>query len=64
MSPSLNQFNATLQQWIDSVNEYSLAMLQHPPREGSWFRPRMIYSSCGGSTPCQNDDIFYFHKMV
>ena len=32
----LEQFNTTIQKWIDSVNDYTLEMLHQPPRPGSW----------------------------
>jgi hypothetical protein len=32
----LEQFNGTIQIWIDAVNDYTLAKLQRPPRPGSW----------------------------
>jgi hypothetical protein len=32
----LTHFNATIQQWMDAVNDYSLEMLRRPAREGSW----------------------------
>lgn len=32
----LARFNGTIRIWIDAVNDYTLAMLQQPPKEGSW----------------------------
>ena len=34
--PQLRQFNATLQQWIDMLGDYTLEMLHRSPRPGSW----------------------------
>jgi hypothetical protein len=34
--PQLRQFDATIQQWIDMLDDYTLEMLCLPPRAGSW----------------------------
>lgn len=34
--PQLRQFDATIQQWIDMLRDYTLEMLHRPPRPGSW----------------------------
>lgn len=34
--PQLRHFDATIQQWIDQANEYTLEQLQQAPRPGSW----------------------------
>jgi hypothetical protein len=34
--PQLRQFDATIQQWIDLLSNYTLEQLCRPPRAGSW----------------------------
>jgi len=34
--PQLRQFDATIQQWIDMLGDYTLVMLQRSPGPGSW----------------------------
>ena len=34
--PQLRQFDVTIQQWIDQLNDYTLEQLHRLPRPGSW----------------------------
>ena len=36
MEQRLNSFNATIQVWMDAIDDYTLEMLRLPPRPDSW----------------------------